>query len=75
MCETSILLKELKLKLVERKNQGFLPIVIRKVILSLEKSENIQAKKFNDAVYTFYQTCIDYLNNWDMCFIEIEVFE
>ena len=25
--------------------------------------------------YTFYQPCIDYLNNWDMCFIEIEVFE
>ena len=28
MCETSILLKELKLKLVERKNYGFLTILL-----------------------------------------------
>ena len=73
MCETFILLKELNL--VERKNEGFLPIVIRKVILALERSENIQAKKCTYAVYTLYQTCIDYLNNRDMCFIKIEVFE
>ena len=40
----------------------YLPIVIRKVILAIEKSENIQAKKSNDAVYLYILSTVHRLS-------------
>lgn len=72
MCETSLLVKELKTKLNSRKNEKFVPIVIKK---TLSKVQDMQSTQFISEACTFYQTCIEYLSNWDMCFNEAEVFE
>lgn len=75
LCETFHNLKELKLKLTERKQQKFLPINVKKIISELEKYQSHKVKLFRENVQLFYQTCIEYLNQWDNAFLEIKVFE
>jgi len=50
MCETSHILKELKLKLIERKQQEFLPMNVKKIILELEIYQSHEVKLFKENV-------------------------
>lgn len=75
MCETFLILKELKLKLSERKPQEFLPINVKRIISKLEKDQSNEVKLFKESVQLFYQTCIEYVNQWDSAFLEMDVFE
>lgn len=77
MCEASISLKEIKSNIEERKNELFVPLIVKQNIEKLVKEKcdtNIEIE-FYSAVRVFYETCIDYLNKWDKSFEDIAAFE
>ena len=77
MSETALILEELKLKLEERKAEVFIPLprIIKQMFENLELLGDIKAKQIKDKVIDFYQTCIDYLSQWDAAFKDIIHFD
>lgn len=73
MPEASTILKDLKFKLVERKKDLFLPLTVKNIILELQKSNDFDETITKEHITNFYQTCIDYLNQWDKAFRDVEI--
>lgn len=75
MTEASLVLKDFKLKLKERRSGKCLPFTVKNALSKLEVEGNIDAINFKAQVDSFYQACIDYLSQWDAAFKDVEHFE
>lgn len=63
MIEVAGVVSELRNKLETRKNEVFVPLVIRKKLKVLEE-DGLPQDLFKQDVLSFYTTCIDYLDRW-----------
>lgn len=63
MAEIAFILKDLMLKMIERKRESFSPLTVDKMLKDLEKEGN-NIERFKDTTLTFYNSCIEYLNEW-----------
>ncbi|XP_054745604.1 uncharacterized protein LOC129249978 [Anastrepha obliqua] len=75
MVEVALLIKELKLKLAERRDEIFLPLTMKKIISEFQKTGSENISEIRDNVQHFYINCVEYLNQWDHAFKEVEVME
>lgn len=71
MTEVAGVIGDLRNKLVSRKNETFLPLVIRKKIQVLEEDGSIVLSEFKQSVSSFYSTCVEYIDQWTSHFQEI----
>ncbi|XP_036320408.1 uncharacterized protein LOC118734840 [Rhagoletis pomonella] len=75
MVEVALLIKQLKLKITERRDGIFLPLMLKKIISEFERAGTENLSEIKDQVKKFYINCIDYLNQWDHAFKEVEGME
>uniref|UniRef100_A0A0K8VA12 Uncharacterized protein n=1 Tax=Bactrocera latifrons TaxID=174628 RepID=A0A0K8VA12_BACLA len=75
MIEVALLIKELKFKITKRNDEIFIHLVVRNLISALDKTGMKCADEFNSNSTKFYNNCIDYLNQWDQAFKDVEVME
>lgn len=75
MTEVSKIIKDVKNKAQERKDASYLPLVMRKMLNDLEKSGHINIAELKTAINCFYDACIQYINQWDAAFVEVENLE
>lgn len=68
-------INKLILKLQARKDEHFLPLIIRDDLRKLCEDGQINREWFLNHVNMFYQNCLDYLNLWSAQFKEINCFE
>lgn len=73
--ETSNIYNDLKTKLEERKVNVFLPLQVRQNLKKLEEEGLINSAVFKEKVVEFYETCIQYLDNWKGHFQHMEKFD
>ena len=73
MAEIAFILKDLRQKLIERKCESFLPLTVDKMLKDLEREGN-DIERFKETTLTFYNSCIEYLNQWTVHFEEMENF-
>ena len=73
MMEVSCILKNLKMKITERKRELFIPIIITKMLRDLERNGN-NVEHFKTAVESFYGTSVEYLDQWTKSFDEVKNF-
>lgn len=75
MTEVSKIIKDVKNKAQERKDASYLPLIMRKMLNDLEKSGHINIAEFKTVINCFYDACIQYIDQWDAAFVEVENLE
>ena len=63
--ETSTIYADLKIKLLDRKSNVFLPLQVRQSLKLLEEEGILKPDIFKGKVVEFYDTCIQYLEEWE----------
>ena len=74
MIEVSFILRNLKIKLTERRNKIFLPAIIKNILPKLEGEKPEITSNFIKSAVSFSSTCIEYLEQWTGQFEDIKVF-
>ena len=59
--ETSTIYADLKIKLLDRKSNVFLPLQVRQSLKLLEEEGILKPDIFKGKILEFYDTCIQYL--------------
>lgn len=73
--ETRSIYNELKTKLAERKANVFMPLQVRQNLKKLEEEGIIKPAVFKEKVVEFYETCLQYLKEWEGHFEHMEKFD
>lgn len=73
MTEVSLIINELKFKISQRKEEKFFPIAVKKIIIELSQKKVLDINEFKSTASQFYANCIEYLNQWDTAYQEVEI--
>jgi len=74
MVEVGAALERLKAKLLERRDNKFVPAKVRMLLTCLEDDGLVNLSQFMNAVDDYYQTSIDYLEQWTSHFLDVTNF-
>src|SRR6218665_1079252 len=74
MVEVGAALERLKAKLLERRDNKFVPAKVRMLLTCFEDDGLVNLSQFMNAVDDYYQTSIDYLEQWTSHFLDVTNF-
>jgi hypothetical protein len=63
-----MILSHLKDKLNARKEENFIPVLVRELLSSLEEDGSYSKNQFLNVSHDFYSTALQYLNAWGVYF-------